>query len=157
MAGSGPGPAMAARSVTVTTRQVHSLEGDLRSSQDVQSMVEDLRQRVMLPGTSIAATWLREGPRAWPELKYSIQAKRSTRPLLLTSFTQLFPQQSEPRLHSCATSTLTLSTGSSALQEGVQGAVDALRALTSAFRGNTYKNQGQSLLNYQPKQRFQVF
>lgn len=118
---------------------------------DVQSIGEDLGQRGMLPGKSTFATCLRQGPRAWPEFQYSIQAKRSTGPSFSYLSPSFFPQQWEPRLHSCATSMLTLSTGSPTLQGEVHLADDELSALTLAFKGNTCKNQGQSLLNYQPK------
>lgn len=124
---------------------------------DVQSTGKDLGQTGMLPGKSIFATWLRQGPRPRPEFQYGIQAKRSTGPSFSHLFLQLLPQQWEWRLHSCATSMLTLSTGSSTLQGEVHRADDELRALTLALKGNTCKNQGQSLLNYQPKWRFQVF
>lgn len=123
-------------------------EDDLRPSQHAQPTGEDLGQTGHCPAQQL---WLGQAMGAWAELRDSTQDK-ANRPLLFSRFTQLFPRQPEPKLCSCAQQRWPRAQPSPALPGGPWGLP---RALTSASKGNiTCKNQGQSLLNSQPMQRF---
>lgn len=100
------------RHTSTTATQVHISAAGLGSSQEVKSVGQDQDQRGKWPSTGSKA----QASNSQTKLRQA--TAKQNQGGLRHGFPVLFSQQPDPRLHSCTTSKLALSTGSQSLRTG---------------------------------------